>query len=203
MTDTTNWSLKGNYFEACNCEVGCPCVFLSPPSEGECTALVAWHIDQGNFGDVKVDGLNVALALHSPGHMAEVKWKVALYLDEKASEAQRSALTTIFAGQAGGHPAMLASHIGEVIGVKTAKMSFEANGKQRTLQMEKVGKVTIESIEGQGGAEVTINNHPLCIAPGYAAVASRSKEAHYQDHGLDWKFSNRNGFHSPFTYQGA
>ncbi|MBA3034244.1 MAG: DUF1326 domain-containing protein [Gammaproteobacteria bacterium] len=199
----TTWNLKGSYFEACNCDVACPCVFLGAPTAEECTALVAWHVDQGNFGDVKVDGLNVALAVHSPGHMAEVKWKVALYLDEKASEAQRDALTQIFGGKAGGHPALLAANIGEVIGVKNVPMTFAATGKQRTLDMGKIGAATIESIEGQGGAEVTISNHPLCIAPGHAAVASRSKEVRYEDHGLSWQFSNKNGFHSPFTYQGA
>jgi hypothetical protein len=50
---------------------------------------------------------------------------------------------------------------------------------------------------------VTIDNHPLCIAPGHAAVAARSREVSYHDHGLSWQFSNKNGFHSPFTYQGA
>jgi len=198
-----NWNLKGSYFEACNCETACPCLFLSAPSDGECTALVAWHIDQGSFGDVKLDGMNVALAVHSPGHMAQVKWKVALYLDDKASEAQSGALTQIFAGQAGGHPAMLASHIGEVMGVKSTPMSFEVKGRQRSLHMGDIADAVIESIEGQGGAEVTISNHPLCIAPAHTGVVSRSKEAHYQDHGLNWKFSNKSGFHSPFAYQGA
>ncbi len=197
------WQLKGNYFEACNCETACPCVFLSAPTDGECTALVAWHIEQGSFGEVKVDGLNVALAVHSPGHMAKVKWKVALYLDEKADEAQRGALTQIFAGQAGGHPAMLASHIGEVIGVKTAPMTFEASGRKRSLRMGNIAEATIENIDGQGGADVTISNHPLCIAPGHDAVAARSTEVRYEDHGLSWKFSEKNGFHSPFNYQGA
>lgn len=198
-----NWNLKGSYFEACNCEAACPCLFLSAPTDGECTALVAWHVDQGSFADVKLDGMNVALAVHSPGHMAQVKWKVALYLDDKANEAQRGALTQIFAGKAGGHPAMLASHIGEVIGVTNAPMAFQANGKQRSLQMGKLAEATIESIEGQGGAEVTISNHPLCIAPGHTGTVSRSKEVHYEDHGLNWKFSNKSGFHSPFAYQGA
>ncbi|MBK5205924.1 MAG: DUF1326 domain-containing protein [Polaromonas sp.] len=198
-----NWSLKGSYFEACNCEAACPCLFLSAPSDGECTALVAWHIDQGSFGDVKLDGMNVALAVHSPGHMAQVKWKVALYLDDKANESQSGALTQIFAGKAGGHPAMLASHIGEVMGVKNAPMTFEVKGRQRSLQMGDIAEAVIESIEGQDGAEVTISNHPLCIAPAHTGVVSRSKEAHYQDHGLNWKFSNKSGFHSPFAYQGA
>ncbi|MDN5844629.1 MAG: DUF1326 domain-containing protein [Alcaligenaceae bacterium] len=199
----TNWNLKGSYFEACNCEAACPCLFLSAPSDGDCTALVAWHIDHGSFDDVKLDGLNVALAVHSPGHMAQVKWKVALYLDDKANDTQRDALTQIFAGKVGGHPAMLASHIGEVIGVKNAPMTFQANGKQHSLQMGDIAGATIENIEGQGGSAVNISNHPLCIAPGHTGVVSRSKEAHYHDHGLSWKFSNKSGFHSPFTYQDA
>ena len=36
------WSIKGTYFESCNCEVACPCLFLSAPTEGYCTALVGW-----------------------------------------------------------------------------------------------------------------------------------------------------------------
>lgn len=198
----TTWNLNGSYFEACNCEAACPCVFLSAPSDGECTVLVAWHVERGSFGDVKVDGLNVALAVHSPGHMAEVKWKAALYLDERANEAQRGALTQIFAGKAGGHPARLASHIGEVIGVKAAPMSFEVKGRKRALHIGNIADATIESIEGQGSAEVTISNHPLSIAPGQPAVASRSQEVRFEDHGLNWQFNNKSGFHSPFAYQG-
>ena len=30
------WNVAGTYFEACNCNVACPYVFLSPPTEGEC-----------------------------------------------------------------------------------------------------------------------------------------------------------------------
>ena len=103
----TSWKIAGSYFEACNCEVGCPCVFTSPPTDGECTVLIAWHIDHGRFGEIDLDGLNAVLAAHSPGHMLEVKWKVALYVDERANQGQQDALTQIFSGQAGGHLAGL------------------------------------------------------------------------------------------------
>jgi hypothetical protein len=46
--------------------------------------------------------------------MLEVKWRVALYLDETASEEQKNALTQIFTGQVGGHMANLVPLIGEV-----------------------------------------------------------------------------------------
>ena len=55
------WSLSGTYFEACNCNVACPCVFLSEPTPGECTVLVGWHIDEGTFEGTSLNNLNVAL----------------------------------------------------------------------------------------------------------------------------------------------
>jgi hypothetical protein len=60
------------------------------------------------FGTTSLEGLNVVLAAHSPGHMLQTKWKVALYLDERDTPEQRDALTKVFAGQAGGHLANLA-----------------------------------------------------------------------------------------------
>jgi hypothetical protein len=195
-----SWKIEGTYFETCNCESACPCVFLSKPSEGHCDALVAWHIDRGAFEGVKLDGLNVALAVHSPGHMAQVKWDVAVYLDERADAAQTDALTKIFAGQAGGHPSRLAAHVGKILGVASVPMRYAANGRQRSLSIPGIAEAAIEAIEGQGGAEVTIENHPLCIAPGEPAVAARSKKLDYRDHGKHWEFSSRNGFYSPFRY---
>jgi len=42
------WSVEGTYIEACNCEAACPCIFLSPPTEGECSIFVGWHIENGH-----------------------------------------------------------------------------------------------------------------------------------------------------------
>ena len=196
------WKIGGTYFEACNCEAACPCIFLSDPTEDDCTALVAWHIDEGSFDAVRLDGLNVALAVHSPGNMAAVKWTAAVYFDDRASEGQKEALMQIFTGQAGGHPGRLVSHIGNVLGVSSLPMTYQAEGKRRSLIVEGVAEAEIEALAGQGGADITVDNHPLCIAPGYKAVVSESKQVTYQDHGLDWEFSGKNGFYSPFVYQG-
>jgi hypothetical protein len=129
------WKITETYFEACNCDVACSCTFLSAPTQGDCTALAGWHIDSGNFSNVNLDGLNVALALYSPGHMLESKWRVALYFDEKASEEQKNALTQIYSGQAGGHMAMMAPFIGEVLGITSVPIEYETNGKQSRTKM--------------------------------------------------------------------
>ena len=89
----SDWSLKGTYMETCNCDAACPCVFLSDPTQGDCTVVLGWHIEAGKLGGVSLDGLNVAMAVLSPGNMAKVKWKAALYIDETASAEQQQALT--------------------------------------------------------------------------------------------------------------
>ena len=60
----------------------------------------------------------------------------------------------------------------------------------------------IEGMDGQGGEEVTVNNHPVAVAPGFPAVAAKSEKLRYQDYGFNWELSGKNGFYSPFAYQG-
>jgi hypothetical protein len=134
--------------------------------------------------------------------MVEVQWKAALYLDERASEQQKNALIQIFGGQAGGHFGRIAEHIGEVVGVKSAAIDYQAEGKRRSLRIADVAAAEIEAIDGVGGSEVTISGNPLGVVPGEPMVVARSSRLDYRDHGMNWELSNRNGFFSPFTYQG-
>lgn len=199
---SNKWKITGTYFEACNCDAACPCVFLSDPTEDDCTALVGWHIEEGYFEDVSLDGLNVALAVVSPGNMSKVKWDAAIYFDDRAEGAQKEALTRIFTGQEGGHLAVLVSQVGNVLGIKTAPINYTENGKQRRLSVVGAAEAEIEAIEGQGGGDVTIEGHPLCIAPEQTFVVARSKQLTYDDYDLHWEISGKNGFYSPFNYQG-
>ena len=62
----TSWSLSGDYFDSCNCAAACPCVFLSPPTTGECKALVAWHIERGTYGG-EIPGSSSPAAVRQAG----------------------------------------------------------------------------------------------------------------------------------------
>jgi len=197
------WRLSGTYFESCNCAAACPCVFLSKPTEGDCTVLIGWHIDKGKDGDVDLAGLNVALAVLSPGHMLQTQWKAAVYVDERASEAQRNALLRIFGGQAGGHPARLATHIGEIVGVTFVPIEFAVAGGSHSLKIPGIAEVEIATVAGQNDRPITISGHPLCIAPGFPVTVAKSKKLTYSDHGMSWNLSDRNGFFAPFEYANA
>jgi hypothetical protein len=198
-----SWKISGSYFETCSCNVACPCIFTSPPTDGDCTVLLSWHIDQGRFDDVDLDGFNAVLAAYSPGHMMEGKWKVALYVDERANQSQQTALTQIFSGQAGGHLAALGPLIGEVLGTKAAPIEFHAEGKRRSMRIGETAVAEIEGMPGQDGGDIMITGAPLVPVPGVSLTAAKSKTASYSDYGLKLNASDKNGFFAPFTYESA
>jgi hypothetical protein len=196
------WRISGLYFENCNCRILCPCLFLGDPSEGNCTNVSAWHIEKGYYSDSPLDGLNVVMVIYCPGNMGQGKWKVALYLDETANQLQKDALTRIYTGDAGGHPAVLASFVDELLGIRSLPIDFQAQGKRRVLLIPDILESDIEAIAGEDGTEVTFSNTPLCVTPGQTSVVAESKRLSFRDHGMQWDTSNRYSSYSPFTYQG-
>ena len=178
----------------------CPCVLAGPPTQGYCKALLAWHVDRGSFGETRLDGFNSMLTVSSPGHLLKGGWKVALYVDERASPTQRDALAGIFSGKAGGPLAALAPLIAEVLGLTPARIGFVADGKRRAFSVSGVADVEVVGIEGQGGKPVLIENPPVSVVPGVASVVARSTRATYSDHDMTWSQSDKNGFFSAFTY---
>lgn len=196
------WNIKGTYAEACNCEAVCPCLFFSPPTEGSCTVLIGWRIDEGAYEKVSLDGLHAALLAHSPGHMKDGGWKVALYVDDRADAAQNQALMGIFSGQAGGHLANLAPLIGEVLGARPAAIQLDTSAGHFSLAVEGLGKAEAQAIEGQGGGAVTVAGHPLCIAPGEAATIARTRQLMLNDHGYMLEVSGKTAMSAPFSYSG-
>ena len=201
MSETKKWQLEGSYFETCNCETACPCVWLQAPTEGDCKLLVAWHIETGYLENQTLDNLNVALACYAPGNMPEGNWQAALYIDEQADESQYDALTQIFSGQQGGHLAILMSFVSDVLGIKKVKIDYHEDGKKRFMSIPGIAQAEIEGIQGITGAESSISNPPLCVVSSHPSTVAKSKQYQYQDFDKNWQFSDRNGYYSPFIYQ--
>jgi hypothetical protein len=132
--------------------------------------------------------------------MMTTKWKAAAYVDARATENQQNALLRIFGGQAGGHPARLASHIGELVGAAPVPMEFIADGGTYGLKIAEVAEVEIKEMAGQGEGPITVTGHPLCISPGFPATVAKSTALTYNDHGMSWELSDKNGFFAPFEY---
>lgn len=196
------WNVSGNYFEACNCTSCCPCIFLSPPTQGTCEGAVMWEIGEGKFGSVDLKGQRVAFILSAPGTLTDGEWKAALYIDEKADDDQRDAMQKIFGGQAGGHPAVLASLVGELLGVKFVPIEMSFDGNNRSVTIPGILEADVSAIEGQDGKPVVVNNNPLAVAPGQELTVAKSTKYKYSDFGLEWEWPEYSGLFSSFEYKG-
>ena len=72
--------------------------------------------------------------------------KVAFYLDKNASQEQTDALSKIFSGRVGGFFAAAAKFIGEMVGLKSAAITFGMEGKCRWLHIPEYLNLEIEAV---------------------------------------------------------
>jgi hypothetical protein len=95
----TPWELKGRELVNCTCEYGCNCQFNALPDKGHCHAVAGVIIDEGHFGDVRLDGLRIAAIFKWPGPIHEGNGEAIAFVDERADAAQREGLLRIMTGQ--------------------------------------------------------------------------------------------------------
>src|SRR5580704_13665864 len=79
-------------------------------------AILAWHVENGNWNGISLDGLTVAAAVHAHGTLGDpyespYPAQAVVIVDDQASSQQRAALIA-FAQQMGGE---LLSHVEQVI----------------------------------------------------------------------------------------
>ena len=95
----TPWEIRGRELVNCNCSYGCPCQFNALPTQGFCEAVATFLIEEGHYGDVRLDGLAAAMVVHWPGPIHLGQGKCQPVIDSKASPEQRDALLQILAGK--------------------------------------------------------------------------------------------------------
>ncbi|MDH3603637.1 MAG: DUF1326 domain-containing protein, partial [Candidatus Tectomicrobia bacterium] len=124
------WHLQGDYFENCNCTVLCPCIHdgRNTPTEGHCDVALAFHIETGRFNDTVLDGLNFLVAAWTPTVMGKGGWKTAMYVDERANDAQREALGQILSGTLGGPMSRWANLTETFLGTGYAPITYVQDG---------------------------------------------------------------------------
>jgi hypothetical protein len=201
-----SWSLNGEFFENCSCEVLCPCVTSSmagPADYERCQVPLIMHVEQGEKDGVQLGGLNAVLVIDSPQVMSEGGWRVGLYIDERADESQRGALGEILSGAAGGPPEMLAPLIGEMMGVKYVPITFESDNGHRRAEVPGIMEFEVEPVTNpETGAVMEITNTTYPI--GADLPIAKSLKGHYDDAewGLSFDNTGKNGFFRAFSWSG-
>lgn len=121
-----SYDLSGDFVEACDCSVICPCWLEEVPDDGHCTGLFAWSLAAGShIRGVDVGGLAVvAVSVHASTRR-NGRTRTVLYVDERASRAQFDALTRAFSGDERGPLEGLAAVSGEVVGARPARIDLD------------------------------------------------------------------------------
>jgi hypothetical protein len=204
----TEWKISGDYFENCNCDVVCPCLvstnapLTSNPTQGVCDVALVFHIDNGNYGSVRLDGLNVAMIAHTPGPFGNGNWTAAAYIDERADDKQMEALGAIFTGAAGGPMAAFAPLIGNNLGAKKAAIKYQIDGKRRSAEIPNILKMAVEPLPTmhESGEMWVSTGHP--VNPDKIALAMAMQGSTFNDHGMRWDNSGHNGHYAPISWSG-
>jgi len=206
MTDATpgGWKIRGELILSCNCDVFCPCVISlgkSDPTYKVCHTWWGLHIDEGRAGGESLDGLNVGVLMDIPGPLAEGKWSVGLYIDERANDAAAQALTEILSGRAGGTTSWFSIMVAEFLGVKRVPIEFRAVGRGWSFKIPKIIDGSIEPIEGANGDGATkITNTKYWM--GAEVTVCQSSRSRFRDWGRNWELTGGSAEYARIDWEG-
>jgi hypothetical protein len=205
MTETA-WRMSGDYFETCNCDYLCPCIYTkstATPTHGDCKVALVFHVDDGHFGETRLDGCAFVVVAQTPGPMAEGNWTVGLIIGEHASAEQRDALSKIASGEVGGPMARVATLTSRFAGIEFKPVRFEKDGMTCSVG---VPDALDQAVEGVAGA--AIPDEPMYLDNVGHPAASRlalakATRSHLHIFGIDWDDASggNNGHFAPFSWQ--
>lgn len=197
------WELSGQYFESCSCDVLCPCITsqaTAMPTPGYCAAVIGLQLERGGYNGADLGGLNVAVLLRAEGPMANGDSKGEIYIDRRATVAQRAALEQLLSGQGGGAPAALGSFMTTFLGFKTAGITFEAEGATRRLSIEGVGSQEVSGLPGMTGDTLVLTHTGHPVADDLAV--GRATSATFKDEHFTIDNAGKNGHFAAFNWRG-
>ena len=201
----SDWWMKADYIETCNCAHGCPCNLTQIPTHGGCDAVVGYKITGGECDGVDISGLNLGYVASWPGAIHHGNGHAVVVIDERATEEQRQALSKIASGEAGpgGCFEIFAGTMAEPPECVVAPVEFELDGKQGRLKFGDVANAKIGPIIGDMGDEAKAR---MILAEGFIwqdselvnTETGRAKSKH-----IDFTLNDSNAFVSQVAYNTA
>jgi hypothetical protein len=170
------YQLEGKVLEVCDCNVLCPCWIGEDPDNGTCDSVNAYAIDRGTVDGTDVSGLTIALVCHIPGNVLHGNWRVAVFVDDRATPQQHEALLNVWTGKLGGPVADLAKLVGDVISVERAPIAFSVVEGQGTLKIGDVVEAVMSPYKGPTGNITTLNESAFSTIPGSPAYVSKASQ---------------------------
>jgi len=197
-----SYDFEGNMLEACSCHVICPCWAGQDPDGGTCEGVLAYHIERGTIDNVDVAGLTYAILLHLPGNVLQGNWRIVLYIDDKATDAQHEALLQALTGKLGGPLADIAQLVGEVAGVERAAMTFDFTQGDGHLRVGPTIDATTASLRGATGQPMAMHDTVFTTIPGSPAYVGKASSfrAEASQYGFSLDLQGHSAVQGPFRF---
>ena len=126
---------------------------------------------------------------------------VELYLDERASPEQSSALESIFSGKAGGHLQVIAPRIGAITAVQPTAIAFEKEQTETPAALGDVLDAEGQELIGMDGANPTVITNPNVWAGVTQPLRQAKAERIHYAGGWTFDSTDTNSFIAEFKYQ--
>jgi hypothetical protein len=199
------WSIEGRSISADSCGVDCPCNIGGPPHNGLCQYMQMRQVDNGRYGDVKLDGVKFGVVGEFTRMTTAEGAKhsfIAYYIDSGASADQKEALRKLFSG-----PSF--AKMGQPAELKEAAIKFEnldAFGQVGKAASGTIGEIAKVEVTPIGGG--TSKDKPMVIenqaAPGSMWTAlGKTSNSFYKSAGKDFKFDGTSGESVKFAIKGG
>lgn len=146
----TKWRISGEEVGSCNCAWGCPCQFNALPTHGRCEAFAGSQIQEGYFGNTRLDGVRFAHFYWWPGPVHEGNGTRQLVIDKQATQEQRDALIALESGTQGGtYYEIFAAVSPNLLQTLIAPITFESDREKRQARVHipEVAELTTEPIK--------------------------------------------------------
>ncbi|QIZ39188.1 DUF1326 domain-containing protein [Saccharopolyspora sp. ASAGF58] len=207
------WHVAGDWFYTCKCEIPCPCSFAQPPTYGDCDGIRLWHIRTGDYGDLGLSGLNVAMLISYAGNVWTGEHhdaRAAFFFDERGGEAQLAALRAIFTGRAGGWPQRFVEMLRpEIVAVESSPIEVRIADDLAgwSVRLPGYAEAAVEALTGPTAAEgvrVQVHNLPGAeVGPGQPlATWGRATLDRADAFGFSWERVGNSSTHIPFGWTG-
>ena len=201
-TQKVKWSIEADYFQACNCDYGCPCEFEAPPTQGYCEGMGAWKINKGRYGNVSLNGLSFGFVARWPEAIHKGNGTAALFFDEKSKPEQRDALMQIASGKAGGMPfEIIATTFSKVLEPQYVPFKFRIKGKNSSVQIGRSAEMAFEPIKNpvtKSQESIRVEHETGFIFKSAEVVSAKLCKGRTGE--LDFSYPNKNGFVTKIKY---
>jgi hypothetical protein len=107
---------------------------------------LVFNIREGAVDGTDLAGSKAVLIADTPKVMTEGNWRVGVFVNDDATDAQFDKLVQVFSGQVGGPMAGLAPLIGEMLGVERAAIEVYEDGLRHSVRVGTAIDFEIEDI---------------------------------------------------------